>query len=108
VAGDVRRGRLAANGLLWPFLWRGLLQSHLGNLRRLQELHAAPGRGLRITCLGDRFSLRTGRVARPVERQIEFGQARHRELDGLPALQDRLDQPRAQKGEVNEAPVSAA
>jgi hypothetical protein len=38
----------------------------------------------------------------PVERQIEFGQPRRGELDGLPALQDRLDQLRAQEGETNE------
>src|SRR5271168_1458764 len=38
----------------------------------------------------------------PVQRQIEFGQPRRGELDGLPALQDRLDQPRAQEGEANE------
>src|SRR2546430_14534919 len=40
----------------------------------------------------------------PVERQIEFGKARRSELDGLPAVQDRLDQLGAQKGEVDEAP----
>src|ERR1700739_3986888 len=38
----------------------------------------------------------------PVQRQIEFGQPRRGERDGLPALQDRLDQLRAQEGEVNE------
>jgi len=38
----------------------------------------------------------------PVQRQIEFGQPRRGELDGLPALQDRLDQLRAQEGEANE------
>src|SRR5204862_7867015 len=38
----------------------------------------------------------------PVQRQIEFGQPRRGELDGLPALQDRLDQFRAQEGEANE------
>src|SRR5437870_7506709 len=49
VAGDVRRGRVGRERTpLALFLWRGLLQSHLGNLRRLQELQAAPGRGLRI------------------------------------------------------------
>ena len=37
----------------------------------------------------------------PVQRQIEFGQPRSGELDGLPTLQDRLDQLRAQKGEAN-------
>src|SRR6266566_5580237 len=40
----------------------------------------------------------------PVERQIEFSKTRRSELDGLPALQDRLDQLGAQKGEVDEAP----
>src|SRR5436190_19613608 len=38
----------------------------------------------------------------PVQRQIEFGQPRRGERDGLPALQDRLDQLRAQEGETNE------
>src|ERR1700742_1242230 len=38
----------------------------------------------------------------PVQREIEFGQPRRGELDRLPALQDRLDQPRAQEGEANE------
>src|SRR5580692_1477313 len=37
----------------------------------------------------------------PVQRQIEFGQPRRSERDGLPALQDRLDQLRAQEGEAN-------
>src|SRR5207245_7774265 len=40
----------------------------------------------------------------PVERQIEFGKSRRSEFDGLPALQDRLDQLGTQKGEVDEAP----
>ena len=39
----------------------------------------------------------------PVERQIEFGQTRRGELDGLAALQDGLDQLRAQKGKIDEA-----
>ena len=38
----------------------------------------------------------------PVQRQIEFGQPRRSERDGLPALQDRLDQLRAQEGDANE------
>src|ERR1700726_3465730 len=41
-------------------------------------------------------------LLRPVRRQIEFGQPRRGELDGLPTLQDRLDQPRTQEGEANE------
>src|SRR5689334_6245120 len=44
----------------------------------------------------------------PVQRQIEFGQPRSGELDGLPALQDRLDQLRAQKGEANKTANVAA
>ena len=40
----------------------------------------------------------------PVERQIDFGKTRRSEFDGLAALQDRLDQLGAQKGEVDEAP----
>src|SRR5277367_3299726 len=43
-------------------------------------------------------------LLRPVQRQIEFRQPRRGELDGLPALQDRLDQLWAQEGEVNQAP----
>jgi len=38
----------------------------------------------------------------PVQRQIEFGQPRRGERDGLPALQDRFDQLRAQEGETNQ------
>src|SRR5271163_2771226 len=38
----------------------------------------------------------------PIQRQIEFGQSRRGELDGLPALHDRLDQLRAQEGETNQ------
>ena len=40
----------------------------------------------------------------PVEWQIESGKTRRSEFDGLAALQDRLDQLGAQKGEVDEAP----
>src|SRR5205823_5017650 len=38
----------------------------------------------------------------PVQRQFEFGQPRRGELDGLPTLQDRFDQLRAQEGEANQ------
>ena len=48
----------------------------------------------------------------PVQRQIKFGQTRRGQLDGLPALQDRFDQLRAQEGKTNflgvEKPVEAA
>src|SRR5207253_8693690 len=46
-------------------------------------------------------------LLRPVQRQIEFGQPRRSERDGLPALQDRLDQLRAQEGEANETATVA-
>jgi len=39
----------------------------------------------------------------PVERQIEFAQPRRGERDRLPALQDRLDELRAQEREANQA-----
>jgi len=39
----------------------------------------------------------------PVQRQVEFRQPRRGELDGLSALQDCLDQLRAQEGETNES-----
>src|SRR5580692_5910693 len=41
-------------------------------------------------------------LLRPVQRQIGFGQPRRRERDGLTALQDRVDQLRAQEGEANQ------
>ena len=40
----------------------------------------------------------------PIERQIEVGKARRSELDGLPAVQDRLDQLGAEEGEVDKPP----
>jgi hypothetical protein len=39
----------------------------------------------------------------PVERQIELGQSRRGERDGLPTLQDRVNQLRAQEGKVDQA-----
>ena len=41
----------------------------------------------------------------PVERQIDFGQSRGGELDGLPALQDYINELWAQEGEVDKAPM---
>ena len=62
-----------------------------------------------------RIAVRTRNSAReqavllgPAQRQIEFGQTRRGELDGLPPLQDRFDQLRAQEGKVNQAPDVAA
>src|SRR6267142_6585976 len=59
--------------------------------RRLAAVGAAAwGRspGLRLTC-------EQSVLLAPVQRQIEFRQTCRRELDGLPALQDRFDQLRA-------------
>ena len=44
----------------------------------------------------------------PIERQIEFGQSRRSELDGLPALQDRFNQLRAQEAAPARMQASAA
>ena len=41
----------------------------------------------------------------PIERQIEFGETRGGELDGLPALQDYINELWAQEGEVDKAPM---
>jgi hypothetical protein len=68
-----------------------------------------PGLGLDTHSVRGRSSARQeAALIDPVERQIEFGKARRSEFDGLPALQDRLDQLGAQKGEVDEAPDIAA
>src|SRR5689334_13594558 len=80
------------------------MQSHLPSSDRLQT---TCGRG-RAAAWG--ISVRSCGLAceqfvllGPVQRQIEFGQPRRGELDGLPALQDRFDQLRAQEGETNES-----
>ena len=41
----------------------------------------------------------------PVHWQIEFAQTRRGELGGLLAFEDRLDQPRTQEGQADEAPM---
>src|SRR5271167_64121 len=79
------------------------MQSHLPKVsdrlqRRAAAVDAAWGTSVRScgsAC--EQFVL-----LRPVQRQIEFGQPRRGELDGLLTLQDRLDQLRAQEGEANE------
>src|ERR1700745_4415734 len=77
------------------------MQSHLRQVLTLSQNDTRPrwGRGL-----GPDYGLACEQfvLLRPVERQIEFGKPRRGKLDGLPALQDRLDQLRAQEGEANE------
>src|SRR6202048_3952917 len=55
-------------------------------------------------CRGRSSARQQATLIGPVERQIEFSETCCREFDGLPAVQDRLDQLRAQKREVDEAP----
>src|SRR3984893_486760 len=76
------------------------MQSHLPKVLTVCKRRAAAAWGISVRSCGlacEQFVL-----LRPVQRQIEFGQPRRRERDGLPALQDRLDQLRAQEGEANE------
>src|SRR6478735_1024190 len=80
------------------------MQSHLPKVSdRLQMTRGRGGiaaRGTSVRSCGlacEQFVL-----LGPVQRQIEFGQPRRGELNGLPALQDHLDQLRAQEGETNE------
>src|SRR5438105_896305 len=81
------------------------MQSHLQQVLTLSQHDTQRGRlaawdtSLRSCGLAcEQFVL-----LRPVQRQVEFGQPRRGELDGLSALQDRLDQLRAQEGETNES-----
>src|SRR5580704_1449694 len=81
------------------------MQSHLPKVLTVCKRRAAGGEaaawGISVRSCGsarEQFLL-----LRPVQRQIESGQPRRSEHDGLPALQDRLDQLRAQEGEANEA-----
>src|SRR5438067_9415609 len=81
------------------------MQSHLSKVLTILQMTrgrggaAAWGTSVRSCGLAcEQFVL-----LRPVQRQIEFDQPGRGELDGLPALQDRLDHLRVQEGETNEA-----
>src|SRR6266446_3835102 len=78
------------------------MQSPLGNSKRSNE--KSPGLGWAPSVAGRSSARQEAALIGPIERQIEFGKARRSELDGLPAVQDHLDQLGAQKGEVDEAP----
>src|SRR6266436_9114813 len=73
--------------------------------REIKALYEkSPGLGLDTDFVEGRSSARQeAALIGPVERQIEFGETRRSQFDGLAALQDRLDQLGAQKGEVDEA-----
>src|SRR5712672_2145786 len=81
------------------------MQSHLRQVLTLSQNDTRPrwGRGLGHICPELRFSCEQFVLLRPVQRQIEFGQPRRGKLGALPALQDRLDQLRAQESETNES-----
>src|SRR2546429_5375975 len=102
------------NGTCWPragspwllFSDRHCCSPPSGNqsaaTRRAQALAWAP------SVAGRSSARQEAALIGPIERQIEFGKARRSELDGLPAVQDHLDQLGAQKGEVDQAPNIAA
>ena len=76
------------------------MQSHLPKVLAVCKRRGAAAWGISVRSCGlacEQFVL-----LGPVQRQIEFGQPRRGERDGLPALPDRLDQLRAQEGEANE------
>ena len=79
------------------------MQSHLGKDRAFNEAQAAVSRGLHASIRSRDSACKQSFLLGPVERQIEFGQTRRGEHDGLPALQDRFDQLRAQEGKVDKA-----
>src|SRR5499433_3301865 len=79
------------------------MQSHLEGPKR-QRRPAAPRRKVWYACVVCRSACEEFVLLGPVERQIEFAQTRRSERDGLPALQDRVDEPRAHEGEIDEAP----
>src|SRR5437762_11073305 len=89
------------------------MQSHLRQVLTLSQNDTRPrsGRGLGPSVRSYGLACEQFVLLRPIQRQVEFGQPRRGELDGLPALQDRLDQLRAQEGEANQtaniAPGSA-
>ena len=77
------------------------MQSPLGKSALNEK---SPGLGLDTLCRSSFFSSPDAALIGPVERQIEFGKTRRGEFDGLPALQDRLNQLGAEKGEVDKPP----
>ena len=90
--------------LLGPFSLRAIDAVHFGRAQtgpndgkqlRRDPARLSPGCGL---------PCEQSALLDPVQRQIECCQTRRAELDRLPALQDRLDQIRAQKGEAHKPP----
>ena len=80
------------------------MQSHLEGSRRSKQHPAAPRSRPGMLARVRRSACEEFVLLGPVERQIECAQTRRGERDGVPALQDRVDEKRAQEGEVNQAP----
>ena len=80
------------------------MQSHLDGSRRSNDAPVAPKSRPGMLARVRRSACEEFVLLGPVERQIEFAQTRRGERDGVPALQDRVDQKRAQEGEVDQAP----
>src|SRR5438105_3219403 len=77
------------------------MQSHLENAcsSALKTALRVPRHATGLRSVGEESALLA-----PIERQIEFGQPLRGERDRVAALQDRLDQLRAQESEVDQAP----
>src|SRR5215831_8120192 len=80
------------------------MQSHLEGSKHPNDAPAAPRSRPGVPARVRSSACEEFVLLGPVARQIEFAQTRRGERDGLAALQDRLDEPRAQEGEVDEAP----
>ena len=82
------------------------MQSQLGTAQtaRSKEQRPAEDPRPRANLSGLGLACEQAVLLAPVERQIEFGQPRRGELDGLPPLQDRFDELRAQKSEIDQTP----
>src|SRR4029077_9987362 len=78
------------------------MQSPLGNSER--STRSAQALTWTRFCRGRSSARQQARLIGPVERQIEFSETGCRKFDGVPAVQDPLDQLGAEKGKVDEAP----
>ena len=101
---DQRTGRAGPEpALLGCFSLTGIAAVPPREIKAQQREEPRPWPGLPLFA-GRSSARQEAALIGPVERQIEFGEARRSELDGLPAVQDHLDQLGAQKGEVDQAP----
>src|SRR6516165_4105532 len=95
---DVRKGRAGYDQTLFgPFSLTGIdaVPVQESSTRSQRRGGRGEGRGLRHTSWLCGSACEQFALLGPVQRQIEFGQTRRGERDGLPALQDRFEQLRA-------------